>query len=477
MKVKMILPTVAQKDGRLWTAVKYSTFPPLGLATLAGYLRDDDEISIHDEHIETLDLDDEPDLVVIKTYTTSAYRSYRIADHYRRKGAYVCMGGLHVTTMPEEAALHADSIFIGPGEDTWPRFLEDFRNGQAKARYKSGVRDLMNMPSPRRDLLKMKYYLLPNTIAVSRGCPHHCAFCYKDSFFEGGSSYYKQPVADALEEIHRLPGNRIDFLDDNIFGDPAFLSQLLDGMMGAGKVWQGAGTVQAVLRNDGLIEKAVRSGLRALFVGFESLNKSSLKSVDKVQNLEKDYNAAVAKLRDLGVIVNAGIVFGLDDDGPDVFKYTTEWCIEQGIEKSSFHILTPYPGTKVFNEFEKQGRIITKNWDDYDTRHAVYKPTKMTADQLEEGYWWAKDNFYSWKGIFKAAKTKETAAGRLRHLAYSLSYSKLSAMWQLFSKYGLMSVATPVLEKVYNMNHKRSSEDLGYSLENSENLHIGTRSI
>ena len=129
MKVKMILPALTEATGPFWRPIKYSLFPPLGLATLAAYLGDGDDVELQDEHVEILSLDDSPDLVVIQVYITSANRAYRLADHYRRRGAYVVLGGLHVTSLPDEAAQHADTIFLGPGEDTWPRFLADFRRG------------------------------------------------------------------------------------------------------------------------------------------------------------------------------------------------------------------------------------------------------------------------------------------------------------------------------------------------------------
>src|SRR4051795_11903455 len=142
MKVKMILPALTEATSPHWRPIKYSLFPPLGLATLAGYLRPDDDVTLQDEHVEALTLDDTPDLVVIQVYITSAYRAYALADHYRRQGAYVCLGGLHVTSLPDEAAPHADSIFLGPGEETFPQFLKDFRNKQSRKRYYSSVRDL-----------------------------------------------------------------------------------------------------------------------------------------------------------------------------------------------------------------------------------------------------------------------------------------------------------------------------------------------
>src|SRR6266498_5183563 len=169
MKVKMILPALTEAKSPFWRPIKYSLFPPLGLATLAAYLDDTDEVTLQDEHVETLDLNDEPDLVVIQVYITSAYRAYQIANHYRRKGIYVCLGGLHVTSLPEEAAEHADTIFIGPGEDTWPVFLRDFHAKRPQKRYISEIRTLVNLPFPRRDLIKRHLYLVPNSIVVSRG--------------------------------------------------------------------------------------------------------------------------------------------------------------------------------------------------------------------------------------------------------------------------------------------------------------------
>src|SRR6266545_5773669 len=154
MKVKMILPALTEAKGPFWRPIKYSLFPPLGLATLASYLSENDEITLQDEHVETLNLDDEPDLVVIQVYITSAYRAYKIADHYRAKGAYICLGGLHVTSLPDEASAHADTIFIGPGEDTWPVFLQDFRRGATLTRYTSKNRSLEGLPPIRRDLIR-----------------------------------------------------------------------------------------------------------------------------------------------------------------------------------------------------------------------------------------------------------------------------------------------------------------------------------
>src|SRR5229473_3598249 len=325
----MILPALTEATSPFFRPIKYSLFPPLGLATLAAYLSDDDYVAICDEHVEKLQLDDEPDLVVIQVYITSARRSYEIADHYRGRGARVVLGGLHVTSLPDEAAAHADHIFMGPGEDTWPQFLDDLRRGTPLPRYASRDRTLDRLPPIRRDLIKRNLYLVPNSIVVSRGCPYTCDFCYKVAFFEGGRGFYTQQVDAALAEIDRLPGRHLYFLDDHLFGDPRFAAALFEGMRGMKRLWQAAGTVNSValgaqaslpaasratpgrqgcLRSQGLasrlLEKAVESGLRSLFVGFETLNRNNLLEQNKYQNLDRDYSAAIRRLRDAGVMIN-----------------------------------------------------------------------------------------------------------------------------------------------------------------------------
>src|SRR2546430_9700095 len=215
----MILPALTEAKSPFFRPIKYSLFPPLGLATLAAYLSDDDDVTIEDEHVEELRLDDEPDLVVIQVYITSAGRAYQIADHYRARGAYVCLGGLHVTSLPSEAAPHADSIFLGPGDDTWPAFLEDFRRVDPRRVYGSTLGTLQNIPPIRRDLIKRRLYLVPNSIVVSRGCPHVCDFCYIFFNDTATTEIYTQRVDDALTEIERLPGRHLYFLDDHLFGN------------------------------------------------------------------------------------------------------------------------------------------------------------------------------------------------------------------------------------------------------------------
>ncbi len=447
MKVKMILPALTEANSPFWRPIKYSLFPPLGLATLAGYLSPDDEVSIQDEHVEKLDLDDDPELVVIQVYITSAYRAYQIADQYRNRGIYVCLGGLHVTALPEEAAQHADTIFIGPGEDIWPDFLADLRTWFPRKVYISRIRTLHDLPPVRRDLIKRHLYLVPNSIVVSRGCPHHCDFCYKDAFYRGGKSYYTQSVDAALAEIERLPGKHLYFLDDHLFGSPRFAASLFAGMRGMGRVWQAAGTLQSVLQ-PGLLESAAASGLRSLFVGFETLNVQNLRQQHKFHNLNRDYDAAIRRLHDLGVMINASFVFGMDEDDESVFERTVSWAVSRGIETATFHILTPYPGTALYQRLQAEGRITSLDWDLYDTRHVVYQPKKMSARQLQDGYWRAYQQFYAWGSIMQGAASKDSLAGKLRHLAYAGAWKKLEPFWGVVIRLGQISHCLPLLEMV-----------------------------
>ncbi|MBN9297194.1 MAG: B12-binding domain-containing radical SAM protein [Filimonas sp.] len=455
----MILPALMEAKSPLWRPIKYSLFPPLGLATLAAYCGADDEVELQDEHVEEINTNNIPDIVVIQVYITNAFRAYKLADYYRKSGAFVCLGGLHVTSLPEEAMQHADTIFIGPGEECWPRFLQDFRSGHAQKMYISNERTLVNIPPVRRDLIKRHLYLVPNSIVVTRGCPHHCDFCYKDAFFEGGKSFYTQQVDDALAEIDRLPGRHLYFLDDHLLGNARFASGLFEGMKGMNRVFQGASTIDAILRGN-LIEEAANAGLRSVFVGFETLSNGNLLQSNKKQNIGKDYSAAIQRLHSLGIMINGSFVFGLDDDDKDVFKRTVDWAVEHGLTTSTFHVLTPYPGTRLFKQMEKDGRILHRNWDEYDTRKVVYKTVGLSADELKAGYDWSYKSFYSWKNIYKASMQHDVLKHKIKHFAYAGGWKKFEPMWNFIIKTQGLNKMLPLLESILSkVNNTKKDKD------------------
>ena len=466
LRVKFVLPALTEATSPYWRPIKYSLFPPLGLATLASYLRPDEEAVIVDEHVEPLTTDDEPDLVVIQVYITNAYRAYSIADTYRARGVFVALGGLHVTSLPAEAAPHADAIFTGPGDQTFPAFLADLRAGRPQPVYRStGGRALDDIPPIRRDLIQRRRYLVPNSIVVTRGCPQHCDFCYKDAFFTGGRSFYTQRVDAALAEIARLPGRHLYFLDDHLLGDPRFARELFEGMKGMGRLFQGAATVDSILRGD-LIERAAEAGLRSLFVGFETFAPENLRQSGKRQNLGRDYAAVAARLHGLGIMINGSFVFGMDEDDEDVFARTVDWAVAQGVTTATFHIQTPYPGTGLHTRLSREGRITTADWDLYDTRHVVYRPARLSAEALKDGYDRAYRDFYRWSSIAAASFTHGTWKHQAKHFAYAAGWKKFERLWSAVITLRQLRMMTPVLEailsRVSGRNDRESEADGGW---------------
>jgi len=446
MKVKLILPSLTEAKSAFWRPIKYSLFPPLGLATLAAYLNENDEIDLQDQHVEKLNLNDSPDLVLIQVYITNAKRAYSIAKQYRDRGVFVALGGLHVTSLPDEAENYADTLFIGPAEQIFPEFLKDFKAKNAKKRYVStSGRTIEDQPPIRRDLIKREKYLVPNSLVISRGCPHHCDFCYKDAFFQGGKSFYTQRVDEILTEISRLKGRHLYFLDDHLLGNQNLAADLFDGMRGMNRVFQGAATVKSILEGD-LIEKAADAGLRSLFVGFETFSLENLKQSNKSQNLKLDYERAVKRLHDLGIMINGSFVFGLDDDNKDVFKRTVDWGVKNAITTATYHILTPYPGTRLYDSMINSGRILTNDWDLYDTRHVVYETRGLSSEELENGYKWSYSEFYKWSNVFKASFSHDSLKHQMKHLFYTGGWKKFEELWNLIINSGGLKQMLPLLE-------------------------------
>jgi len=271
--------------------------------------------------------------------------------------------------LPDEAEAHADAIFLGPADEALPRFLQDYRSGHPQRRYVSTERQIETIPRARRDLIKRNKYLVPNSLVVSRGCPHHCDFCYKDGFYSGGKSFYTTRIDSALEEIDSLPGRHLYFLDDHLFGNGTFAGGLFDGMAGMNRIFQGAATVDSILKGD-LLEKAAAAGLRSLFVGFETFSEKNLKASNNKQNSRKRYEEAFARLHALGIMINGSFVFGMDDDDREVFRNTVDWAVRNSITTCTFHIMTPYPGTPLFKHDHLTRRIFGSYVSTYDFKRS-----------------------------------------------------------------------------------------------------------
>jgi radical SAM superfamily enzyme YgiQ (UPF0313 family) len=449
-RLLLILAAVTQPGSQHYRLIKYSQFPPLSLMTIAGLTPDNWEITIRDEHVESSEVDGDVDLVGIQTYISSASRAYELARQWQQRGAKVVLGGLHPTSMPDEAAEHADAVCIGPAETVWGQILDDFEQGRLQRFYRGrcdGSAALV--PTPRRDLMNPRAYLIRHTMVTSRGCPHACDFCYKSTFW--GPTYYEpRPIADLERELSAIDDGLVFFLDDNLLANRLHARRLFDVLRGSGIVWQAAASLD-VARDPHYLEEAYDAGCRSLFVGFESLSPANMRGNNKLVNATTDYAEVCRRFHDAGIMINGSFVFGFDCDGPDVFDRTLEFVEANKILTASFHVLTPLPGTPVFGRLEAEGRLLHRNWDLYDTYHAVFRPQRMTPEQLEEGYSRSKRQFSSCSSILRRSLG---LPGALKRIAYNVAWTRMDPLWVAIIRTGLMPLASRVFQRVLKLSTK-----------------------
>jgi len=446
-RMLLILAGVVRNDDENFRLIKYSQFPPLSLMTIAGLTPEGWDITIRDEHVESSEVTGDVDLVGIQTYISSATRAYELAARWRQRGAKVVLGGLHPTSMPEEAALHADAVCLGPAETVWTQILDDFEHGRLQRFYRGRSEGSASLvPIPRRDLMNPRAYLIRHTMVTSRGCPHACDFCYKSSFW--GPKYYEPRPGAAIErELGQIDDRLVFFLDDNLLANRRHARALFEVLRGSGIVWQAAASLD-VARDSHYLDEAYRAGCRSLFVGFESLSPENMRGNNKPVNAAADYAEVCRRFHDAGIMINGSFVFGFDCDGPDVFDRTVEFTIENKILTASFHILTPLPGTRTFERLEAEGRLLHHDWSQYDTYHAVFQPRRMTPEQLEAGYHRARREFGAWGSILQRSLGLPGAAKRI---AYNAAWMKVDPLWVAIIRAGLMPFATRIFQRILRL--------------------------
>lgn len=355
-----------------------------------------------DEDVEPVDFDFPADLVGLSLMTYNAPRAYEIADEFRRRGRTVVMGGFHPTFMPDEAAAHADAVCVGEAEGTVPALVRDFRAGRLQPRYASQPVDLRGLPVPDRGLLRQSAYITPDAVQATRGCPHSCSFCSVSAFAR--RRFRARPVDEVIDELRGL-GRWLIFMDDNLTADAGYARELFARMAPLGKRWASQCSVR-IADDPELLALAARSGCLGLFVGFESLSDENLRAWGKTLNRQRDYARAVARLHAAGIGVYGGFVFGMDDDGPDVFARTLRFLDEARLDALQATVLTPFPGTPLYAEMERQGRITSRDWALYDFGHVVFEPKGMSAETLYAGNAWLHSRFYSraatWRRVWRA---------------------------------------------------------------------------
>lgn len=399
LRVVLISPKgpLYRHRGGIWK--KSLRYQPLTLTTLAALIPSEIPVDLQllDEGVADVPLDLEADLVGITVITGTANRAYELADHFRGRGITVVLGGPHVTLIPEDAQPHADAIVTGYAEDSWPQLLHDFQDGQLCARYdQSPGLDLAGRPFARRELLPSDRYLTSNVFEATRGCIHNCDFCVVPTAW--GRKPLQKPVADVVADIRQHGARKAIFVDLNLIANRAYAKDLFTALIALKIQWYGLATV--LLAEDAeLLELAARSGCKGLLMGLESISETNLRHNHKGFNSPEKYARVVERLHKHGIALQGCFVFGLDDDEPDVFLETAEFAVKTGIDLPRFAVVTPFPNTALYNRLVAEDRILTRNWELYDGQHVVFRPTKMSVEELQAGTEQAWKYAYSFRSI------------------------------------------------------------------------------
>jgi len=369
-------------------------FSVLSLTVVAALTPRRHHVRIVDENVEPLDFAADVDLVGITFMTALAPRAYEIAARFRARGKMVVGGGFHPTLCPEEAAEHLDAVVVGDAEGAWERLLQDAEAGRLRKVYASPAcpQTELRTPIPRRDLLEptARHYVTINAAQTGRGCQHACRYCSVSAFH--GQNYRQRPIGDVIEELRGLPRDFI-FVDDNIVRSPGYARALFTRMLPLRKHWVGQCSIE-IADDPELLHLAHAAGCRGMFIGVETVNQDNLASVGKQFNDSGRYRQRLRAIRRQGIGIVAGMMVGLDRDDPGIFENCLRFLCRNGIDALQLNIVTPLPGTPLFDDMRRAGRITDRRWDRYDFRHAVFQPAGMTAAQLQEGADWLYAQFY-----------------------------------------------------------------------------------
>ena len=344
IKIALLAPAGAMHryNGSFGKSLHYA---PLTLTTLAALVPEhiDADIKIYDETAGKIPLDLDADLVGITCITGTATRCYAYADYFRKKGKTVFMGGVHPSMLPDEAAQHADVIFTGFSEQTFPQFIEDYVNGTHKKRYdQNNDFTISGKPIPKRELLNKKRYSITNTVEAIRGCSLPCTFCAYPGAF--GRNVYKRPIKEVIAEIEALNPKTLLFPDVNLIVDRAYAIELFNAMIPLKLFWVGLAT-SSVGMDDELITAMRKSGCKGLLIGFESITQESQQYINKGVNKVDGYAELMKKLHDNGILVQGCFAFGGDEEDESVFERTVDAVVKAKIDLPRYAILTPFPNT------------------------------------------------------------------------------------------------------------------------------------
>lgn len=431
---------------------KHVLTPSLALTSVAGATPASWEVNYWDENLlqgpppaEPL-----PEVVGITVHLTFADRAFQLARWYRAQGSKVILGGLHVISCADECAPHADALAIGDGVSLWGQILEDIENQRLQPVYRSGFDSpYRDDPPPRRDLLPRRSFLTTSSLIATRGCHNRCGFCYL-STHDLHMPYMMRDVEQIVAEFKADDQPYAVFTDNNLGSKPEYLRQLCQALRPLEKIWSAAVSID-VTDDPSLVRDMALAGCTGVFVGFESLDNANINDAHKKSPPTADYARRVRLLHDNGIQVNGSFVLGFDQDGPGVFDTTLQWVEENRLECATFHIMTPYPGTPLFRQMESEDRLLHRNWNLYDTAHVVFRPKRMTVDELMEGYERCYRRIFSHASIWRRRPSDWRSVPA--YLAMSYLYKRSNLFWHLLIRHRLTSRMWRPLVEITRRRH------------------------
>jgi radical SAM superfamily enzyme YgiQ (UPF0313 family) len=402
LKILLVSPIGLKK---ILGADFFFKLPFLGLPTMAAHTPPDCEVKMVDERIHPVDFNEDADLIGISVMTPLATRAYEIADEFKRRGKTVVMGGMHVSALPEEALEHCDAVAIGEGERVWPQMVADFKEGKLKPTYRAEqLFDLSEAIPPRWDIIDKSLYSPVDFIETTRGCPINCSFCAVTQFY--GAKYRIKPTTLIEEMVAQVRPvdkvfalkNLIFFVDDNIAANRKHCIEVMNMLKSYNIQWVGQASI-SIAKDDELLKLMSETRCLGLLIGMESLSEETLAECGKRINKPAEYEQAVANLHRHGIGVKATFMLGFDNDDVSVFPKMEKFIRKSSFDSVYFSLLTPYPGTRFYKQIEQEGRLLHKDWEKYDTAHVVFRPRKMSVQELEEGFVWLYKKVLSLKSI------------------------------------------------------------------------------
>lgn len=404
-------------------------FPKLSLPVIAAYTPPDWEVILVDEAVQDIDFDQPCDLVGLSVMTCYAPRAYEIATEFRKRGKTVVLGGVHPTYCPDEALRYCDAIVCGEAEDLWPQTVADFEAGALKRIYTmSSFPSLETYRNPRVELLSPDAYMTRQCSFTTRGCHFDCEFCSVSPF--NGKTTRRRPVPEVVHELVQIKqwiraelverirsgslwqafmtglrirlgvedGTIFAFVDDLHNSNRAYCRELWQALKPLNIKW-GCQSTMFLGDDEEMVKLAAESGCVSVFVGMESLDEECLDETNKPFNRVQKFSDEIKMFHEHGIMVNPGIVFGFDHDDESVFERAVEFLVRNRVELAYFNVLTPLPGTALYERYNSTGRIFDRDWAKYDGKHVVFTPRRMTPEQLQEGFFWANHQFYSLPSI------------------------------------------------------------------------------